>query len=252
MKESKVIVQRIRLLDGGDYQRIELAVEKPLYDVQMGQCLLVRPKSMRKPRIWHPYLRNVWYPVYSNPSMLTVEVHTTERLAPGDVLDVVGPVGRAYVTKPTLRHVLLVAYDTLPSPLMSLITNLLVKRVAITLVLLGTAAQYPTKHLPPEVEVIRGDDPDQPLEWHNQVTTIGLADQTFVVVPLVDELNHFRAVWELFKSRRADIPQRYLYGVFQSVLPCGVGACDACLIKTKEGYKHVCVDGPALDLTTIF
>lgn len=252
MKESKVIVQRIRLLDGGDYQQIELAVEKPLYDVQMGQCLLVRPKSMRKPRVWHPYMRSVWYPIYSNPNMLTVEVHTRERLSPGDVLDVVGPVGRNFAPKPGLRHALLIAYNTLPSPLMSLIPNLLVRRVGVTLVLLGEATQYPTKHLAPEVEVIWGDNPEQPLEWQNQVTTIGFADQTFVVVPPVDEITYFREVWELFQLRRAEIPQRSLYGVFQSVLPCGVGACDACLVKTSEGYKYACLDGPALDLTTIF
>lgn len=32
---------------------------------------------------------------------------------------------------------------------------------------------------------------------------------------------------------------------------CGVGACLGCVVKTKEGYKRVCKDGPVFDLEDI-
>lgn len=32
---------------------------------------------------------------------------------------------------------------------------------------------------------------------------------------------------------------------------CGIGACLGCVIKTKEGYKRVCKDGPVFDLEDI-
>ncbi len=251
MKESQAIVQRARLLDG-DYQRVDLAVAETLENISMGQCLLVRPKTMREQRTWHPYLRSVWYPVYSNRSLLTVEIHSAQRFSPGDVLDVIGPVGQNYRLRNTLRSVLLLAYDTPPFPLMMTIPHFLGMQVGVTLVLLGDAITYPTRHLPPEVEVIRGENPDDPLEWQNQVTTIGWADQAFVVVPPGDEMAYLLQVWELFKRRRADVGRHYLYGVFQSVLPCGVGACEACAVRTKDGVKLACTDGPAFDLTLLF
>ena len=30
-------------------------------------------------------------------------------------------------------------------------------------------------------------------------------------------------------------------------MACGVGACLGCAVKTKEGYLHVCCDGPVFD-----
>jgi dihydroorotate dehydrogenase electron transfer subunit len=183
---------------------------------------------------------------------MTVEALTTDRYEPGDVIDMFGPIGRQFNYRNTLRNVLLVAYDTPPFPLLMTIPYLLGNSVSVTLVLLGAAAQYPTNLLPPEVEVIRGDDKANPMDWQNQVITIGWADQVFAVVPPGNELAYFERLWQVFNQRRADIGKFYLWGVFQSILPCGVGACDACMIRTQDGYRLPCVEGPALDLHTVF
>jgi dihydroorotate dehydrogenase electron transfer subunit len=33
----------------------------------------------------------------------------------------------------------------------------------------------------------------------------------------------------------------------ESIMACGVGACMGCVIKTEEGFKKVCKDGPVFD-----
>jgi dihydroorotate dehydrogenase electron transfer subunit len=30
-------------------------------------------------------------------------------------------------------------------------------------------------------------------------------------------------------------------------MPCGIGACMGCVVRTSEGYKRVCKDGPVFD-----
>jgi len=253
MKESQAVVQRVRLLGQNTrHKQLELAVTKSLHDILPGQCLLVRPKAMRTARVWHPYLRQVWYPVHVSSKLVWVNVSDDMRYDPGDVFDVVGPVGQPFQYRRTLRKVLLLAYNTPPLPLLMAVPQLLGNNVGVTLVLLGTAADYPTANLPPEVEIVKGTDPDNPLDWPDQVVTIGWADQVFTVVRPGDEVAQFSQVWNLFQQRQADIEANYLFGVFQSVLPCGVGACQACLLHTRDGHWLACTDGPALDLSRFF
>lgn len=250
MKESQAVVQRMRHL-GGNYQQLELAVADYLSSIKPGQSLLARPKSLRTHHHWNPYLRDLWYPFHVSRDKITVEIVSPHHHAPGDVFDLIAPIGQPYRFRRTLRNVLLIAYNTYPFPLLMTIPWLLGNQVSVTLVLLDSASDYPTNHLPPEVEVLRGDNPAEPLSWSNQVTSIGWADQAFVIVPPGDELSHFERILQLFRERRAEVGTNYLFGAFQSINLCGVGACDACLIRTLEGNRLACTEGPAFDLTTL-
>lgn len=147
------------------------------------------------------------------------------------MVDVLGLVGQPIRFKRNLRNVLLVAYDTPPTPLLMTIPWLMGNKVGVTLVLLGTANGYDTQHLNPEVEVIQGDDE---INWQNQVMTVGWADQILAVVNTDDELGRFRKLMARFEERRAIIPQNYLFGIFTSLLPCGAGACHACMLQTRK------------------
>ncbi len=42
-------------------------------------------------------------------------------------------------------------------------------------------------------------------------------------------------------SKKHQIPCRVS---FEQFMGCGIGMCNACVIKTKQGYKRVCKDGP--------
>jgi len=39
---------------------------------------------------------------------------------------------------------------------------------------------------------------------------------------------------------------------FEQFMGCGLGVCSACVIKTKDGYKKVCRDGPVFDIKDIW
>lgn len=249
MKETEAIIERVRRVND-THQQLHVAVDPSLAGIKPGQSLLARVTNT-----WMPYLREHWWPVTVDKNTLIVERPAADRYEPGTVISLIGAIGQPFRFRRTLRHVLLVAYNTEPAPLLMPISALLANNVNVTLLLLGT--DYDTHHLPPEVEVIQGEvnleanSPAEKLNWANRVTTVGWADQVFVTVAQEDEMTYFREVWALFSELRADIPANYLFGVFRPLLPCGVGACSACLVKLKEGTAMMCTDGPALDLTKV-
>lgn len=239
MKETQAIIERVRRVNE-THQQLYLAIDPSLNGIRAGQSVLARLGNG-----WTPYLREQWYPVDAQKNTLIVERPAGNRYEPGDVVSLIGVVGQPFKFRKTLRNVLLIAYDSEPSPLLMIIPSLLPQRVSVTLLLLGTARTYTTQHLPPEVEVLQGDDH---LGWANRVTTVGWADQVFVTCGDEDQVTR---IWQLFTELRADIPSNYLWAVFHPPLPCGVGACSACMVKTKDGMHLVCSDGAALDMTKL-
>jgi hypothetical protein len=242
MKETQAIIERVRRVND-THQQLHLAVDASLSGLLPGQTVMARVAER-----WDPYLREQWWPVAIGNNKLVVERPSQFHYEPGQVVDVLGIVGQPYKFRRTLRNVLFIAYDTEPTALLMPIPSLLANRVSVTLLLLGSAAEYGTEHLPPEVEVIQGD---HEMNWPNRVTTIGWADQVFVTVPQTDEMAIFRQIWALFRQLRAEIPDNYLFGIFRPVLPCGAGACSACMVRLKEGVSLICADGPAVDLTGV-
>ncbi len=245
MKETQAIIERVSRINP-QYQHVELGVDASLSRIKPGQSILVRTAET-----WDPYLREQWYPVGVGNNLLIIERPASTVYDPGrQIVSVLGIVGQPFRFRRTLRNVLLLAYDTPPTPLMLTIPWLLSNQVSVTLVLLGSAIRYSTRHLPAEVEVIRAIAEDQ-FTWSNQVMTVGWADQVFATVNPRDENNNFRAVWELFSTLRSEIPKNYLFGVFQPLLACGEGACDVCMVRSREGNRLVCTEGPAFDLSTM-
>lgn len=242
MKQTQVIIERVRRVNA-THQHLHLAVDASFSQMLGGQSLLARVSER-----WDPYLREQWWAVDIGNNQLVIEQPAELRYEPGQVVDVLGIVGQPYRFRRMLRNVLLIAYDAPPTPLLMPIKLWLANKASVTLVLLGTATRYSTAHLPPEVEVIHGD---AEMNWANRVTTVGWADQVFVTVPTHNELFHFAQILKLFRELRADVPSSYLFGVFRPVLPCGVGACSACMVRLKDKVTLVCTDGPALDLTEV-
>ncbi|MGB1285861.1 MAG: hypothetical protein ACPG7F_04945 [Aggregatilineales bacterium] len=251
MIESTAILERVRRINA-DYQSLELAVTEPAFlSMKPGQSLLARAID-KNPEIeyWDPYLREQWWRsgTTTDDNLLRVERPAHLVYEPGQLFSLMGPVGQPYRFRRNLRNVLLVAYNTEPTPLVIMAPLLKKNGINTTLVLLGIAREYDTAHLPAEIEIIRGDDK---LEWDNKVMTLGWADQIFVVVGHGDELQRFAEVAAMIRDKRHDVPAAVLFGVFQPILPCGTGACAACTVRTKDGLKLTCVDGPAFDLMSV-
>ena len=249
MKETQAYIERIKRVNRG-HQRLELAVDQSLSAMLAGQAMLVRriEKDYDAER-WDPYLRELWRPVEIQArNIVIVEQPARAHYQPGQLLSIIGPIGRPFRFRQNLRNVLLIAYHTTPAALLLMLPPLLAKRVGITMVLMGSARQYETGHLSEEVEVIQADDD---LTWPHMVMTLGWADQVFVVVGQGDELGHYRDVMRLMRERQADMPANFAFAVMQRDLPCGVGACHACALNLGGAQKLSCVDGPAFDLTDL-
>ncbi|HVU10387.1 MAG TPA: hypothetical protein VHD90_03875 [Phototrophicaceae bacterium] len=249
MKETQALIERVRRISD-THQQLHVTVDASLAAIKPGQSVLARVGEG-----WTPYLREHWWPVGQQKNTLIFERPGDIHYEPGTVISLIGAIGQPFRFRRTLRSVLLIAYCTDPAPLLMTIPALLANKVSVTLLLLGT--EYDTHHLPPEVEVLQGEisdgaTPADRLNWPNRVTTIGWADQVFIAVAQENELDSFREMWALFSALRADIPTSYLFGVFRPLLPCGVGACSACMVRLKgTDTQLMCTDGPAIDLSKV-
>lgn len=242
MKEFTLNIERVRRVNT-THQHLILSSDPSLMNMKAGQSLLARIGDS-----YDPYLREQWIPIEITRESVTVERPVGIAYTPSTLVSVIGVVGQPFRYRRTLRSVLLIAHNTPPTPLLLAIPSLIANHVNVTLVLLGSAANYRTEHIAPEVEILIGDDQ---FNWANRVTTVGWADQVFVVVDPADELNNFARIMHHMSELRADIPNNYLFGVFQPVLPCGVGACGACIVRTKQGAPLACSQGPSFDLTEV-
>ncbi len=243
--ETDAIIEVTRRINA-DYQHLELSLDnEALGRIKPGQSLMVRVNASS----FDPYLRQQWWPVGLSGERIVVERPASEHYRPAQVVSVLGYAGRPFRFRRTLRNVLLLAHDTTPSPLLMTIPWLLGNKISVTLVLTGTATTYDTHHVAKEVEIVLGEE--DTLAWEGQVMTLGWADQVFSVVGQDDETGKFKTLLERFRELRNDVPQQYLFGVFQTPLPCGAGACYACMVKTRKENKLICVDGPAFDLTQV-
>ncbi len=249
MRETQAIVERIKRVNRG-YQRLELAVDRSLSSLLPGQALLTRRISKDyEAENWHPYLRDLWFPVeILADNVLVVERPAREQFMPGQLLSILGPIGKPLRFRQKLRNLLLLAYESPPTPLLLMLPSLLAQGTSLTMVTLGAARDYDCAHLPEEVEIIQaGDD----HSWQDMVMTLGWADQVFVLVGEGPELARFAEVMRLIRDRRSDVPANTIFGIFQRQLPCGVGACRACMLPARGKAKLQCLDGPAFDLTQL-
>lgn len=249
MKDTQAYIERIRRVSR-DYQRLELAVDKSLSSMHAGQAILARRiEKDYDIQHWNPYLRELWFPVdILNRNIIVVERPAAINYQPGQLLSLLGPIGKPFKFRRKLRNVLLIVYDSPPTSLLLMLPALLSKDASVTMVLMGASRDYDTEHLPKEIEIAHAEDD---LSWQDMVMTLGWADQVFVAVGPGKELHNFADVMRLVRQRRNDVPANYIFGVFQRQLPCAVGACYVCMLRAKDGAKLQCLDGPAFDLTTL-
>jgi hypothetical protein len=242
MSLSEAVIERLWQAAPG-LHRLALSVTPELSSLQAGQSLLVRP-----PFTPH-YLREQWYAVERQQGQLIVERPASDFLAPGDILDVLGPVGTPFPWSASPhKRLLLVAEDTLPTPLLMLCGLALSIGAEVVFVLLGTATRYPAEALPKPVEVLTGDSA---TFWKQHPDLLLWGEQIFVVVADDFWEDRFSALFYYLKMARTKVAVNVVYGVLTSPLPCGVGACLGCMVRGKTGTRLLCTQGAALDLTDV-
>jgi len=167
----------------------------------------------------------------------------------GEKLDLLLPLGNGFSLNPTSPNLLLLAGGIGIAPIYFLAQRAVKEGHSVRLILgCQTARQlYPQKLLPPEIELIKitedgsagrkGKLTDHWLEFAKS------ADQVFACGPV--------AMYQAMARQISRLKQKPVHISLEVRMGCGLGICYSCTIKTKQGLKQVCTDGPVFELADI-
>jgi dihydroorotate dehydrogenase electron transfer subunit len=159
-------------------------------------------------------------------------------LNPADTIEVIGPVGNGVAVSSSRPHLLLIA-DSDPAPLLPFAHQALARGGEATLLL---ARPYPLDALDPEIELRVGDLLRLAAEYASSP-----ADHVFIHT---DPALH-QPLRQVLAEARAFVPPDYARVLMNRPMPCGLGACNACAVKTIHGWEWACTDGPFFRLSDI-
>jgi dihydroorotate dehydrogenase electron transfer subunit len=174
--------------------------------------------------------------------------HWLSQRQASDNLDLLGPLGNGYSIHSGSQNLLLVAGGIGIAPLVFLAQKATKTGCSVTL-LLGAQTKsqlYPKDLLPQKVKLITATE-DGSAGKRGLVTDllpdfISRADQTFACGPL--PMYQSMATQKLLKKKPVQISLEVRMG-------CGLGVCYGCTVKTKNGLKQVCKDGPIFELDDV-
>ena len=173
----------------------------------------------------------------------------------GDTLDLLGPLGTAFVVRRDTRNLLLVAGGTGIAP-MRVIAEQEATRRNVTLVMGGRSVAYlwPTERLPAGVEYVvttedgsfgvRGrvtDAMPELLSWADQLLACG----PWPMLAAIGRLRDDAARGPVVAGRRPLIEAQI---AVEQRMGCAMGVCRACVIVTANGNARVCREGPVFAL----
>ena len=177
----------------------------------------------------------------------------------GEALDLLGPLGTAFVVRRSTRNLLLVAGGTGIAP-MRVLAEQEAPRRNVTLVMGGRSIQHlwPSHLLPPAVEyVVTTEDGSfgitgrvtdalaAPLAWADQLCACGPWPMLAALGRLRDEADRGSASF----PGRAVLLEAQI--AVEQHMGCAMGVCRACVIVTGEGNVRVCREGPVFDLGAV-
>ncbi|HET7027940.1 MAG TPA: dihydroorotate dehydrogenase electron transfer subunit [Candidatus Limnocylindrales bacterium] len=192
------------------------------------------------------------------------------RLRPGDTIDLLGPLGRAFEVDPRSRHLLLIAGGLGMAGVRMLADQAIREGRPVTLLFGAASARevYPSSLLPDEVEYVVATD-DGSMGHHGLVTDLvpdyeAWADQAFACGPramlaalsrLVEGRQARLGVATLGRKRGGGRPdpfgspnarrKAFLQVSMEQNMGCAVGACLGCVVMGTNGQpQRVCREGP--------
>ena len=173
----------------------------------------------------------------------------------GDTLDLLGPLGTAFVVRRETRNLLLVAGGTGIAP-MRVIAEHESARRNVTLLMGGRSVAFlwPSDRLPASVEYVTTTD-DGSFGTKGRVTDVlpGLltwADQLFACGPwpmlaAIGRMRDEAARGPVVPGRQTLLDAQI---AVEQHMGCAMGVCRACVIVTKPGNARVCREGPVFPL----
>lgn len=175
----------------------------------------------------------------------------------GDTVDIFGPLGNGFTIHPDSKYLLLLAGGIGIAPLRLLVDVAVRQGIKVTLLMGARSATHllplPAGLLneggmPSNINVVNATD-DGSKGFKGLATDliaayIGEADQIFACGP-VDMYRTMVTLSQQFpKLKSAQLSLEIMMG-------CGMSVCYACTIRTKNGLKQVCQDGPVFELSEL-
>ncbi len=169
----------------------------------------------------------------------------------GDNIDLLGPLGNSFLICPESHKLLLLAGGIGIAPLYFLAQEAIKKSCSVRL-LLGAATAtylYPERILPSGIELTVVTE-DGTTGKKGMITDLlpdfsDWADQIFACGPT--------GMYREMASRKKElkIEGKPVQISLEVRMGCGRGVCYGCTVKTKQGLKQVCQDGPVFALDDI-
>ncbi len=178
---------------------------------------------------------------------------------PGEVLDILGPIGNSFILPPKSKEVMLVAGGMGIAPLWFLFTHMLAKGFDPSRITFLFGAKnkrellYLEKFKKSKVKLLVTTD-------DGSLGSKGLVTEAFLKDIIGGNRDHQNlAVYscgpEMMLARMSDLAKEYGFSCQVSLetnMACGVGACWGCVVKLSDGtYQRVCADGPVFDAQKI-
>ncbi len=168
----------------------------------------------------------------------------------GDMIDLLGPVGKGFTLDQGKGNILLVAGGMGIAPLCFLADRAVSKgRQVILLAGARTSTLfYPARLIPREVQVVTATE-DGTAGIKGMVTSllpefVQQSERIYICGPL--------AMYQAVRKGYAGILQHLPVEVSLEVrMGCGMGFCYACTVKTTRGLKQVCKDGPVFSMDEV-
>lgn len=165
----------------------------------------------------------------------------------GDSLDALGPMGKGFTVPDSAKRLLLIAGGLGIAPLRFLVDESSKKGCEVTL-LYGTASKnrYPAELIPQAVKQVDVTE-DGSIGIRGKVTEVlsefvAQADQIFACGPVA----MYRAMTQI-----PSLQSQPVQVSLEMRMACGFGVCYGCTIRTKQGLKQVCKNGPVFNLDDI-
>lgn len=236
-----------------------------LLRVQGGRELLAcRPGQfvmLRCGPAWSPYLRRALFPVEMRQDSLALWINSLadeglawlSRRKVGDSLDLLGPLGKGFSIQPQQRRLLLVAEAAHIAPLLGLMQAQLACQGSVVLLLQGQTASdlLPPGALPPSVEYYTATSDGSAGDGDVLDTLLARALPWADALAAAGSGPFLRRLQRRMGDARPEPYRGFAQAVAPVPLPCGGGACLACLVETGRGHHRACQRGPVFDLTEL-
>jgi len=180
----------------------------------------------------------------------------------GDVLDMLGPLGNGFEIPSDLRAAILVAGGMGVAPLLMLAHKIKAENHKIKVVVLIGAKtkkellctqEFKEAGCAVEISTDDGSKGFRGSVSGLLVQFLRKGEDARSPLPSPEQMIYACGPEEMLKkvseiARRYNIPAQVS---LEEDMPCGIGACFGCTVRTIHGYKLVCKDGPVFDANEI-